>query len=212
VGGLDSPEKVDLIASDLVKKMAEPFKIGQETVYISTSIGITIYPQDASDPVAILRNADQAMYAAKNNGGNRFQYFTPSMQQSAVSRMALISDLRTALPRNQFQLYYQPIVDLVNGDVYKAEALIRWNHPDKGLIGPVVFVSIAEETKLILGIGDWVFHEASRQAARWRASLRPNFQISINTSPVQYKNDTFSVKNWIEHLKTLELPGDAIAV
>ncbi|MBQ0761778.1 EAL domain-containing protein [Marinobacter psychrophilus] len=212
VGGLDSPDQVDLIASGLVKKMAEPFKVGQETVYISTSVGITIYPQDASDPVAILRYADQAMYAAKNDGGNRFQYFTPWMQQSAVSRMALISDLRIALPENQFQLYYQPIVDLVNGDVYKAEALIRWNHPDKGLIGPVVFVSIAEETKLILGIGDWVFHEASRQAARWRASLRPNFQISINTSPVQYKNDTFSVKSWLEHLKTLELPGDAIAV
>jgi len=212
MGGLDSPDQVDLIASDLVKKMAEPFKLGQETVHISTSVGITIYPQDASDPVAILRNADQAMYAAKNNGGNRFQYFTPWMQQSAVSRMALISDLRTALPGNQFQLYYQPIVDLVNGDVYKAEALIRWHHPDRGLIGPVEFIPIAEETKLIVDIGDWVFHEASRQAARWRASFRPNFQISINTSPVQYKNDAFSAKNWLEHLKTLELLGDAIAV
>ncbi|EAZ97180.1 diguanylate cyclase domain-containing protein, partial [Marinobacter sp. ELB17] len=212
VGGLDSPDQVDLIASDLVKKMAEPFKVGQETVHISTSVGITIYPQDASDPVEILRHADQAMYAAKNNGGNRFQYFTPWMQQSAVSRMALISDLRIALPENQFQLYYQPIVDLINGDVYKAEALLRWNHPDRGLIGPAEFIPIAEETKLILGIGDWVFHEASRQAARWRASFRPNFQISINTSPVQYKNDALSAENWLEHLKTLELLGDAIAV
>jgi diguanylate cyclase (GGDEF)-like protein/PAS domain S-box-containing protein len=212
VGGLDSPNQVDLIASDLVKEMAEPFKMGQETVYISTSVGITIYPQDASDPVAILRSADQAMYAAKNNGGNRFQYFTPWMQQSAVSRMALISDLRTALPENQFQLYYQPIVDLVDGGVYKAEALIRWHHPDRGLIGPAEFIPIAEETKLIVDIGDWVFHEASRQAFRWRASFRTNFQISINTSPVQYKNDAFSVKIWLEHLKTLELPKDAITV
>ena len=212
LGGLDSPDQVDLIANNLVKKMAEPFKLGQETVYISTSVGITIYPQDASDPIEILRNADQAMYAAKNNGGNRFQYFTPWMQQSAVSRMALISDLRNALPDNQFQLYYQPIVDLLNGDVYKAEALIRWQHPDRGLIGPVEFIPIAEETKLILGIGDWVFREASRQVASWRAFFRPDFQISINTSPVQYKSDAFSAKNWLEYLKTLELPGDAIAV
>jgi diguanylate cyclase (GGDEF)-like protein/PAS domain S-box-containing protein len=212
MGGLDSPSQVDLIVSDLLKKMAEPFTLGQETIYISSSIGITLYPQDASNPTEILRNADQAMYAAKNNGRNNFQYFTPSMQQHAVSRMSLISDLRKALPNNQFQLHYQPIVDLVNGDIHKAEALIRWQHPEKGLISPIEFIPIAEETKLIESIGDWVFREASRQSAQWRAAFQPNFQISINTSPVQYKNNAFSAKDWLEHLQTLKLPGDAIAV
>jgi len=212
MGGLDSPSQVDLIVSDLLKKMAEPFTLGQETIYISSSIGITLYPQDASNPTEILKNADQAMYAAKNNGRNNFQYFTSSMQQHAVSRMSLISDLRRALPNNQFQLHYQPIVDLVNGDIHKAEALIRWQHPEKGLISPIEFIPIAEETKLIESIGDWVFREASRQSAQWRAAFQPNFQISINTSPVQYKNNAFSAKDWLEHLQTLKLPGDAIVV
>jgi EAL domain-containing protein (putative c-di-GMP-specific phosphodiesterase class I) len=126
--------------------------------------------------------------------------------------MALISDLRRALPESQFQLYYQPIVDLVSGDVCKAEALIRWHHPDKGLIGPVEFIPVAEETKLIVGIGDWVFREASRQAVRWRSFFQSDFQISINTSPVQYKDDAFSAKSWLEYLKELKLPGGAIAV
>lgn len=212
VGGLEHPNHVDQIASDLLKRMAEPFLLGQEKAYISTSIGITFYPQDASGPVEMLKNADQAMYAAKKNGGNSFQCFTPSMQQKAVSRMSLISDLRTALPNKQFELHYQPIVNLLTGDIYKAEALIRWQHPIRGFVGPNDFIPIAEETKLIVDIGDWVFREAARQSAKWRASVDPHFQISINTSPIQYKNEAFSTKDWLEYLQTLKLAGDAITV
>lgn len=212
MGGLDSPYQADQIMTNLLKRIAEPFTLGEETVHTSTSIGITIYPQDASSPVEMLRNADQAMYAAKRNGGSSFQYFTPSMQQNAVSRMSLIRDLRMALPSNQFQLYYQPIVNLVNGDIDKAEALIRWQHPERGSVGPFEFIPIAEETKMIVDIGDWVFREACRQSALWRGSFNPNFQISINTSPVQYKSVLFSAKDWLEHLQTLKLSGDAVAV
>ncbi|MFT5810589.1 MAG: diguanylate cyclase (GGDEF)-like protein/PAS domain S-box-containing protein [Rubritalea sp.] len=212
MGGLESPDHVDRIASNLLKKTAEPYTLGHDVVHISTSIGIALYPQDASDSVEMLRNADQAMYAAKDNGGNRFQYFRPSMQQNALSRMSLISDLRPALLNNEFQLYYQPIVNLVNGDIRKAEALIRWQHPTRGFVPPDEFISIAEETKLIVDIGDWVFREACRQSARWRDSFDPSFQISINTSPVQYKSDAFSAKDWFEHMQTLKLTGDAIAV
>jgi diguanylate cyclase (GGDEF)-like protein/PAS domain S-box-containing protein len=212
IGGLESSDYVDRIASNLLKKTAEPYTLEQDVVHISTSIGIALYPQDASDSVEMLRNADQAMYAAKDNGGNRFQYFRPSMQQNALSRMSLISDLRPALLNNEFQLYYQPIVDLVNGDIRKAEALIRWQHPKRGFVPPDEFISIAEETKLIVDIGDWVFREACRQSARWRDSFDPSFQISINTSPVQYKSDAFSAKDWFEHMQTLKLTGDAIAV
>jgi diguanylate cyclase (GGDEF)-like protein/PAS domain S-box-containing protein len=212
MGGLDSSHPAERIASDLLKKIAEPFALAQETVFISASIGITIYPQDASDAVEMLKNADQAMYAAKQNGGNSFYYFMPSMQHNAINRMSVISDLRKALSDNQFQLYYQPIVSLANGDIYKAEALIRWQHPERGLIGPFEFIPIAEETRLILGIGDWVFREACQQSAQWRAAFHPNFQISVNTSPVQYKSDAFSAKAWLEYLQALNLPGDAIAV
>jgi EAL domain-containing protein (putative c-di-GMP-specific phosphodiesterase class I) len=126
--------------------------------------------------------------------------------------MAVIDDLRIALPNNQFQLFYQPIVNLRNNDILKAEALIRWQHPKKGLIGPAEFIPIAEETKLIVDISDWVFREACRQSALWRASLNPNFQISINTPPVQYKNPTFKAKHWLEHLRAINLSGDAIAI
>lgn len=212
MGGIDNPAQINRVASDLLEKMAEPFELDQETAFISTSIGITFYPQDAADPIEMLKNADQAMYAAKDSGGHSFQYFTPSMQHNALSRMSLISDLRTALSKNQFQLYYQPIVNLSNGDICKAEALIRWQHPERGLVGPAEFIPIAEETKLIVGIGDWVFHEACRQSARWRASLQPNFQISINTSLVQFKNDAFSAQDWLDHLQALKLPADAVAV
>lgn len=212
MGGLDRHHLIDQIANNLLKKMAEPFELGHKTVYVSTSIGITLYPQDASDPIEILKNADQAMYAAKHKGGNNFQYFTQSMQQGALSRMSVISDLRKALDHHQFQLYYQPIVTLINGDIHKAEALIRWLHPEKGVIKPIKFIPIAEETKLIEGIGDWVFLEACRQSALWRATLLPNLQISVNTSPVQYKSDAFSAKAWLENLQTFGLPGDAIAV
>jgi diguanylate cyclase (GGDEF)-like protein/PAS domain S-box-containing protein len=212
MGGLESLYQVDKIANDLLKKMSEPFKLGDEIAYTSTSIGITLYPQDASNPIEMLRNADQAMYAAKHNGGNSFQYFTPLMQQNAISRMSVINDLRIAIPDNQFQLYYQPIVNLNNNEIHKAEALIRWHHPEKGLITPFEFIPIAEESMLIIDITEWVFNAACRQTALWRESLHSNFQISINTSPKQYKTESFKVKQWIEHLHALKLPGDAIAI
>jgi EAL domain-containing protein (putative c-di-GMP-specific phosphodiesterase class I) len=126
--------------------------------------------------------------------------------------MSIIADLRIAIPNNQFQLYYQPIVNLNNNNIHKAEALIRWHHPKKGLIGPIEFIPIAEESKLIFDITDWVFHEACQQSALWRTSLNPNFQISINTSPKQYKAETFRIKQWLEHLRTINLTGDAIAI
>lgn len=212
IGGLESSDHVDIFANDLLKRMSEPYLIGQDTLYITTSIGITLYPQDASNSIEILRNADQAMYAAKNKGGNKFQYFEASMQKSALARMALIGDLRSAIANHQFQLHYQPIVNLENGNIHKAEALIRWQHPEKGLIRPVKFIPIAEETKLIVDIGDWVFREATRQSARWRKMFVPDFQISINTSPVQYKHEAFKTAHWLEHLTVLGLPGNAIAV
>lgn len=212
IGDLHSVKWVERLATDLLQTLAEPFKLSGETSYVSASIGITFYPSDANDAAGMFKNADQAMYAAKRLGRNGFQYFTRSMQEDAMSRMTLLNDMRSALAKEEFQLFYQPIVNLADGSIHKAEALIRWQHPTRGLISPIDFIPLAEETRMIVDIGDWVFHEAAKQAAKWRTSLHPKFQISINTSPVQYQHAKFSVKQWLNYLESLGLCGEAVAV
>jgi diguanylate cyclase (GGDEF)-like protein/PAS domain S-box-containing protein len=212
MGELDSAEAVERVANEILLKLTEPFHFGNETAYISTSIGITLYPQDAKDSPEMLKNADQAMYAAKKMGRNCFQYFTTSMQEDALTRMNLVRDLRSALPNNEFQMYYQAIVELETGNILKAEALLRWHHPTRGIVNPEDFITVAEETSLIIGIGDWVFKEAARQSSLWRKDKYANFQISVNTSPVQYMHTDFNVNDWLQHLQNLGLPGDAVSV
>lgn len=212
IGNLHSVEWIERLANDLLHSLAEPFTLSDETSYVSASIGITFYPSDADDAAGMFKNADQAMYAAKELGRNCFQYFTTSMQEDAMSRMTLIKDLRGALANDEFQLYYQPIMNLADGSIHKAEALIRWQHPTRGLVSPIDFIPLAEETRMIVDIGDWVFREAAKQSAIWRKSMHPNFQISVNTSPVQYQHANFSVKQWLNYLKSLGLSGEAVAV
>jgi diguanylate cyclase (GGDEF)-like protein/PAS domain S-box-containing protein len=212
LGELADPGSVERIAQDILRKLAEPFPLGDEVVYISASIGITLYPEDATGIEELLKNADQAMYAAKNQGRNRFNYFTPVMQESAQIRRQLITDLRGALAANQFRVVYQPIVELATGAIHKAEALIRWQHPTRGLVSPAEFIPVAEDTGLIIDIGDWVFREAARQATIWRASHHAQFQISVNTSPVQYRNEGINQDAWFDHLQKLGLPGQSIVV
>lgn len=207
----EHPRSAEHVAQNILNILAEPFHLGNEQVYITTSIGISIYPEDAEDVEVLLKNADQAMYAAKAHGRNRYYYFTASMQEAALTRMRLTSDLRIALQADQFRVFYQPIVELSTGRIHKAEALIRWQHPTRGLINPAEFIPVAEETGLIIEIGDWVFNEAANQAAKWRR-LQPDFQVSVNKSPVQFRTGGKSHINWLEHLSSLELPGNSIAV
>jgi diguanylate cyclase (GGDEF)-like protein/PAS domain S-box-containing protein len=211
LGELDEPGCVERVAQNILHKLSEPFQLGEELAYVTTSIGITMYPDDATEIDALLKNADQAMYSAKQLGRNRCSYFTQSMQEAAQTRMRLANDLRVALARDQFRVYYQPIVELATGATYKAEALIRWQHPQYGLISPAKFIPVAEETGLIVEIGDFVFLEAARQCQIWRASSHPAFQISINKSPVQFRNER-AKKSWGDQLKALNLPGQSIAV
>ena len=142
---------VDRIAADIIHSLSEVFRLGAHEVYVSASIGITIYPTDAVNSSALLKNADQAMYLAKKSGRRRFSYFTPSIQEAAQKRQWLINDLRNALELDQFQLYYQPIVDLVTGNVDKAEALLRWFHPDHGAVEPSEFIPLAEKFRINFG-------------------------------------------------------------
>jgi EAL domain-containing protein (putative c-di-GMP-specific phosphodiesterase class I) len=134
------------------------------------------------------------------------------MQQAAQSRLLLMKDLRKALAAKQFRVYYQPIVELLTNSIHKAEALIRWEHPKRGLIGPTEFIPIAEETGLIIDIGDWVFQQAAQQAGVWRKSHHADFQISVNKSPVQFHTQTDTHPSWNIHLDSMNLPGQCIVV
>jgi diguanylate cyclase (GGDEF)-like protein/PAS domain S-box-containing protein len=207
---------IERIAQRILDKIAEPYQLEDEIFYISASIGITVYPEDSLDIETLIQNADQAMYAAKRAGRNRFSYFTQSMHVSVQNRVRLTKDLRSAIENQEFNLVYQPIVNLKTGKTQKAEALIRWQHPKNGLISPADFIPIAEDTGLIVEIGNWIFKEAVNQVASWRKSLNSDFQISINKSPVQFlsagTNKFNKHLNWPAYLTQFNLPGDSISV
>jgi len=203
---------VGSIAQHILQKLAEPFELGSEVTHVSASIGITLYPHDATELEELLKNADQAMYAAKQEGKNQYHYFTDSMQTAAQERMWLVTELREAIAKHQFTLAYQPIVELSTGCINRAEALLRWHHPERGPIDPSVFIPLAEETGMIRDIGDWVFFEAAKQVKQWRATHHPDFQISINKSPVQFKSKHHDLAMWFDYLSVLDLPGQSIAI
>ncbi len=203
---------VERVAGSILRRLADPFQLDEDAVYLSASIGITLYPDDATDVEGLLKDADQAMYAAKTGGRNRFDYFTQPMQQLAQTRLRLIGDLRDALDKGQFRVHYQPIVCLASGRIRKAEALIRWKHPERGLVSPAEFIHLAEETGLITRIGDWVFKEAAQQAKKWRGICGEDFQITVNKSPVQFHDNGCPSRAWPEYLRSLGLPGQSMSI
>ncbi len=203
---------LDGILQKILRALAEVFQLGTEQVFVSASIGITLYPTDATDIEELFKNADQALYVAKGAGRNRFSFFTPALQEAAQTRVRLAVDLRTALAEEQFRVVYQPIVALASGAIHKAEALIRWHHPTRGLVSPAAFVPIAESSGLIVDIGEWVFQQAVRQVQSWRRTLAPNFQISVNKSPVQFHHDRAGKASWAAQLAAHGLAGDSIVV
>ncbi|MEO6625543.1 MAG: EAL domain-containing protein [Burkholderiaceae bacterium] len=203
---------LDRVMHSLLTAMSALFQIGNEQVYVSASIGITMYPADAREVEDLFKNADQALYVAKGAGRNRFSFFTPALQEAAQNRVRLANELRQGLAEQQFRVAYQPIVDLRDGSIRKAEALIRWQHPTRGTIDPSEFIPVAESSGLIVEIGEWVFHQAAAQAGRWRAMHHPTFQVSVNKSPVQFHNDAGRQHTWVNHLKELGLGGDSVVV
>ncbi|CAG0958933.1 putative signaling protein [Rhodocyclaceae bacterium] len=208
---MEDPGAVERIAQTIVQSLSEPFTLGRETVYVSGSIGITEYPVDAEDLETLLKHADQAMYAAKEAGRNGYSWFTPSMQYAAQVRRGLVHDLRGALAAGQFEVYYQPIVELPSRRIVKAEALLRWRHPERGMVSPEVFIPLAEEVGLINEIGEWVFHQVAAQARRWRASGLHDLPISVNKSPRQFATVSDG-QDWLDHLKGIELPPVGLIV
>ncbi|PHS26756.1 MAG: diguanylate cyclase [Methylophaga sp.] len=194
LANLNDLNRIGLVADKIIASLNQPFQIENNLVYISASIGITLYPDDALTVDDLLRNADQAMYFAKDSGRSRYFYFTQQMQRSSMERFNLTNDLREALAQNQLEVYYQPIVYLPTQKIQKAEALLRWQHPERGMVSPNIFIPLAEETGLINEIGNWVFHQAVQHAQLFQQH-DPDFQVSVNMSPIQFKaqNDWTSV-------------------
>lgn len=174
ITNLDHHSHAEDIAQKILLRLSEPFYLSNQVFYLSASIGITLYPADAIDYGSLLKNADQAMYVAKTEGRNRFSYFTRSMQLQARERLKLRHDLYNAITERQVHVYFQPIVDLETGRIVKAEALLRWQHAEKGWIPPSIFIPIAEESGMIKKLGDWVFKES----VLW-AALEPTTGLSV---------------------------------
>ncbi len=210
VTNLDDTSSVERVAQDVVGCLAAPFALGDEPSYVSASVGIAIYPSDADNIEDLFKGADQAMYVAKENGRNRHEFYSANLRESARNRSLLLSELRAALPGKEFLLYYQPIVNLRSGRVEKAEALIRWQHPKRGLISPADFIPLAEESGLIVEIGNWVFVEAASQILRWRARGGNCPRVSINVSPAQFQSGSGGTLTWPDHLRSIGLNGQCL--
>lgn len=209
---LNDYTSIEIIAQHILSALEQPFSLGDSIAYVSASIGITQSPIDTGNFEDLIRYADQAMYSAKNKGRNCFCFFTPVMQAHMERHVQIARDLRAAITQQQFEVYYQPIVDLATNRLIKAEALIRWRHPQQGLITPGDFIPVAEETGIINDIGDWVFEQAAQQVRHWRQNYQADFQISINKSPVQFHAQDGIHNHWTAILQQMNLSGDSIVV
>nr|WP_211162908.1 EAL domain-containing protein [Aromatoleum diolicum] len=187
VHDLVAPDDLNAIAEKIVSVLRDPFALGGIQHRMSGSVGITVYPDDGEDVQTLFRNADIAMYKSKQAGKNRFQFYARDMQTDALARMKLEGDLRVALEQQAFSLHYQPIVDSDSGELVGAEALIRWQHPERGSVSPMEFIPVAEDSGLIIGIGEWALREAARQSRHWRDCGHGALRLAVNMSGVQFR-------------------------
>ena len=179
------------VAQRILDLFSKPFKISDTELFISSSIGISIYPDNGDDIEALLKNADTAMYHAKDEGRNNFQFYTESMNVAIFERFTLENELRMAMESGELLLYYQPQVDMRNRTIFGVEALARWNHPDKGLLSPKMFIPLAEDTGLIVPIGEWVLRTACAQNKAWHAAGFGQLQVTVNISSSQFRQKNF---------------------
>src|SRR5690606_14133479 len=184
LGDLHNTDHIEQLVQKLLDALAQPFSLGSEKAFLTASVGIAVYPDDARTAEELIRKADQAMYAAKTAGKNQFSYFTREMDQKAHRRLRLLQELRHAVHAGEIQVYYQPVVDLITGRIIKAEALVRWENSQLGTVNPAYFIPIAEEAGMINLIGDYVFRTAADTAKRWSDTLSVPLQVSVNKSPL----------------------------
>ena len=184
--GTDQPHGATALAQRLIEVLSEPYEIEDHQIVIGSSIGVAVAPSDGEDADQLIKKADTALYRAKLEGRGTYRFFEPDMDARVQARRTLELDLRKALTNGEFELHYQPLVDLERSDVSGFEALLRWNHPQRGTVSPADFIPLAEETCLILPIGEWVLRQACADAATWPSDVK----VAVNLSPVQFKNDS----------------------
>jgi len=188
---VERSEDTAITARRMLQAVAESHSIDQHDLHVTTSIGVSVYPDDGLDAETLIKNADTAMYQAKENGRQSYQFFKPAMNVRAVERQAIEESLRRALERQEFAIHYQPKVNLKTGAITGAEALLRWTHPVRGAIPPAQFIPVAEDCGLILPIGRWVLREACQQARAWVDAGLPLATMAVNISAMEFRNDAF---------------------
>jgi diguanylate cyclase (GGDEF)-like protein len=180
-----------ITAKKILQAVAEPHCIDQHDLHVTTSIGLSVYPDDGLDAETLIKNADLAMYQAKESGRQSYQFFKPAMNVRAVERQSIEESLRRALQRQELAVHYQPKVNLNTGEIIGAEALVRWNHPERGPVPPGKFIPVAEDCGLIVSIGNWVLREACRQTRAWADAGLPLATIAVNISAIEFRNEHF---------------------
>ena len=199
------------VAEKILDELRKPISIAGQQLVVTTSIGITLLPQDSNDAQTLMRNADMAMYKAKERGRNNYQFFSEDMNQTAINRLRIETELRDALKRDQFELYYQPKIRLADQKLTGVECLIRWNHPKRGILGPHEFIAIAEESGFIVDIGTWVIEQSCIAGRQLRQESGQDFQVALNISPRQFRDPNL-ITTIRRCLRETELPPEALEI
>jgi diguanylate cyclase (GGDEF)-like protein len=200
------------VADKIKQALLKPIQLKEETVCVTASIGITLYPEHGSTVEKLVKRADQAMYLSKKKGRNRYEFFSYSIEEKATEKRKLIEEIKLGLKESQFELYYQPIFSVDGKSITKAEALIRWNHPQKGLIGPNEFIPMAEKNGLISDIGRWVKSQAIQDCTLFNKISKRLIQVSVNTSPLEIDRSGEWVEQWIQASEQFNLPGHSVLI
>jgi len=204
-----SSKDTEGVARKILEAFARPFALDGHEAFVSASVGITVCPDDADNSERLMRNADAAMYQAKESGRNTLRFFTPELNARDLDRIRMETELRHGLDHGEFALHYQPLVDIRSGGIVGAEALLRWHNPELGTVGPEQFIRLAEETGLIVPIGEWVLATACRQASLWRAEASKRFRLSVNVSSRQFRGTTL-VEAVTQALAGSRLPAECL--
>lgn len=206
---VNSQEAIYQVLRRMLQSVTEPIEVDGTTFQVSVSIGVTFYPDDALSPKDLLVNADQAMYQAKQDGRNQIGIYTPQLRKALNSRVTLLTELRAALELNQFELFYQPIINLQTGETMEVEALLRWKHPDKGMVSPAAFIDIAEENNIIIDMGDWVVRNALTGLKRLQ-EVSSELNMAINTSPAHFRHQD-CIEGWFKDIEDAGIAGKHLA-